>query len=101
MENNNDKLNAAWKHFADFESELKGCYCGVDVGREKDKVIKKYFYNKPEEYKPITKHYNGYREQNVCSICKYYRMRWIDNVCEKHHCIVNAIGICDRFQRNV
>lgn len=101
METNNDKLNAVWKQF---ESELKTCYSGVDVGEGKDEVLEmyfgKFFYNRPKEYKPITKNYAGYHRQHACAICKYWRMRLIDNVCEKHQCIVDALGVCDKFQRN-
>lgn len=53
-----------------------------------------------KSYETITLGYAGYKEQNVCQDCKYFRMRWRDSICEQHNRIINPIGICDKFVRN-
>lgn len=53
-----------------------------------------------DRYEPINVGQDGYHEQNVCQTCKYYLMRWRDNICKLHNRRINAIGICDKFIRN-
>ena len=50
------------------------------------------------QYSAMDLGYKGYHEQNACPKCKYYRMRWSDNICELFNRRVDGFGICDKFE---